>query len=395
MLLGNYAHINSSPGKGIGGFTNPYQWMKVSNIMNFYYGGASVSGITDKSSFNNGYLPPYTWTVAPKAGGLGMSSLGSGSIVTNLIPQYLALADFTGSGDITFNIEVFGNLLCDLTGSSSFSADITADGNIEISLTGDGGITATISADGNVSIDMTGSGILSGDAALYLNMLCAMTGSGALSADAALLVSMLCDMTGDGTLTASITGQKEMVASMTGSGELSADITAFAEMILTLVGNGALTAGIGAIADMSIDIVVTGTGLTSENVGAAVWAALQADINNPGTAGAALLAAGSAGDPWSTPLPGAYGAGTAGELVSNLADDTANKVWATDLPDTYATGEAGRILAQIQELVDELHKIQGLDISSPMSVTPTTRDAGTIHLDITGDGETITTVTRA
>lgn len=46
-------------------------------------------------------------------------------------------------------------------------------------------------------------------------------------------------------------------------------------------------------------------------------------------------------------------------------------------------------------LVDELHKIQGLDASNPMTVTPTTRDAGSIHLDITGDGETTTTVERA
>ena len=45
-------------------------------------------------------------------------------------------------------------------------------------------------------------------------------------------------------------------------------------------------------------------------------------------------------------------------------------------------------------LVDELHKIQGLDSGSPMTVTPSTRDAGSIHLDITGDGETSTTVTR-
>ncbi len=35
-----------------------------------------------------------------------------------------------------------------------------------------------------------------------------------------------------------------------------------------------------------------------------------------GTTGAALNAAGSAGDPWSTPLPGAYGAGTAGYKLS-------------------------------------------------------------------------------
>ena len=42
----------------------------------------------------------------------------------------------------------------------------------------------------------------------------------------------------------------------------------------------------------------------------------------------------------------------------------------------------------------ELWRIAGLDISNPMTVTPTSRDAGTISQDITGDGETTTTVTR-
>jgi hypothetical protein len=37
-----------------------------------------------------------------------------------------------------------------------------------------------------------------------------------------------------------------------------------------------------------------------------------------GTAGGALNAAGSAGDPWATDIPGAYGAGTAGNFLGNL-----------------------------------------------------------------------------
>lgn len=40
------------------------------------------------------------------------------------------------------------------------------------------------------------------------------------------------------------------------------------------------------------------------------------------SSGAALNAAGSAGDPWTTPLPGAYGAGTAGNIVGNNLNDT-------------------------------------------------------------------------
>jgi hypothetical protein len=45
-------------------------------------------------------------------------------------------------------------------------------------------------------------------------------------------------------------------------------------------------------------------------------------------------------------------------------------------------------------LIEELHKIGGLDKNNPMVVTQTTRTAGSITLELVGDGETITTVTR-
>lgn len=44
--------------------------------------------------------------------------------------------------------------------------------------------------------------------------------------------------------------------------------------------------------------------------------------------------------------------------------------------------------------IDELHKNEGLDIANPMTVTPSTREAGDISLLITGDGVTSSTVTR-
>ena len=48
----------------------------------------------------------------------------------------------------------------------------------------------------------------------------------------------------------------------------------------------------------------------------------------------------------------------------------------------------------IQNKVDELHKLEGLDAATPMTVTPTSRNAGTISQTISGDGETTSTVTR-
>ncbi len=51
-----------------------------------------------------------------------------------------------------------------------------------------------------------------------------------------------------------------------------------------------------------------------------VWDDILADHLTSGSTGAALNAAGSAGDPWNTSLPGAYGAGTAGFIVGTNLD---------------------------------------------------------------------------
>lgn len=53
------------------------------------------------------------------------------------------------------------------------------------------------------------------------------------------------------------------------------------------------------------------------------WDEVTADHLASGTTGNSLNAAGAAGDPWSTDLPGAYGAGTAGHIIGNALPDHA------------------------------------------------------------------------
>lgn len=68
----------------------------------------------------------------------------------------------------------------------------------------------------------------------------------------------------------------------------------------------------------------TGAALSAANapsaaaVADAVWDEVLSGHTGTGSAGAAMAAAGSAGDPWTTPLPGSYGAGTAGHIIGNL-----------------------------------------------------------------------------
>jgi hypothetical protein len=86
-----------------------------------------------------------------------------------------------------------------------------------------------------------------------------------------------------------------------------------------LVG-GRIDASVGAMAANTLTASALATDAVNEIVDQ-VWEEAIAD--HSGTAGstaAALAAASSAGDPWGTALPGAYGAGTAGFIVGNNLD---------------------------------------------------------------------------
>lgn len=87
-------------------------------------------------------------------------------------------------------------------------------------------------------------------------------------------------------------------------------------------------------------ITVTGDLLSTSNVGAAVWAAVATVNNIAGTMGQKLNAAGSAGDPWVTDLPGAYTGSQAGALL-----DAMN----TPLAVTATSREAGDLTQTVGE----------------------------------------------
>lgn len=86
------------------------------------------------------------------------------------------------------------------------------------------------------------------------------------------------------------------------------------------------------------------TGDAFARIGAPVGASISADIAAVApatwdvtlsshltalTTGAALNAAGSSGDPWATALPGVYGAGTAGNIVSSIKGKTDSLTFTT------------------------------------------------------------------
>lgn len=193
-----------------------------------------------------------------------------------------------------------------------------------------------------------------------------LNGSGTVSAaNLSLIIQLACtDLLGSGTLSASMSGLVQLASTLAGVGEITSALQLLAFVASNLTGTGAITATLRGTATLEAEITPFTT-LSPENLAASVWNSVAASFNSSGTMGEKLNNAASAGDPWGTALPG-----------------------------SYASGEAGQILAQIQTLVDELHRIQGLKAGEPMTVTPTSRVSGDIELEITGDGETTTTVER-
>lgn len=124
---------------------------------------------------------------------------------------------------------------------------------------------------GAMSMRTVGAGSMSANLIPARAMSVDMTGFGDLEATAALVISMACAMSGSGSLTAGIVGFLNMSVDFDGSGDLAASMSGIASMAIDMLGQGDLEATIAAYGNMEIDIVVTGTGLTTANVGDAIW----------------------------------------------------------------------------------------------------------------------------
>jgi hypothetical protein len=149
------------------------------------------------------------------------------------------------------------------------------------------------------------------------------------------------------------------------SGRIDASVGAMASNTLTAsalatdavteIQSGLATSSALATTDGKVDSILTDTGttipaqisglnnLSSTDVEDAVWDATMADHLISGSTGAALNAAGAAGDPWSTSLPGAYGAGTAGYIIGTNIDGTISSRAAQTTLDDIQNGLFARI----------------------------------------------------
>lgn len=191
-----------------------------------------------------------------------------------------------------------------------------------------------------------GAGALSAAIAGGKNASAVLTGSGGLTAVGQLIVSLAATIGGAGGIsTANLRAYLQMAATLSGSGGVSGALTGKGNMVAGVSGSGGVAGTATAKGVLAALITVTGAGLTTSNVGPAVWAALAAINNVAGTMGEKLNNAGAAANPWTEALPGAYVAGSAGYILGNLLAAIPPSVWATGIAGTHSAEELMRAIA--------------------------------------------------
>jgi hypothetical protein len=153
----------------------------------------------------------------------------------------------------------------------------------------------------------------------------ALTGTGELTATGGLIVQLIAAIAGSGTISdADIKAFLQLAAAISGTGDAAGDASGLGALIAALTGTGAADGSTATgTGNMSADLVVTGTGLTTANVGPAVWAAIAALNNTPGSMGEKLNDAGSASNPWTEVIEGGY---TAAQMLKLIAAAAAGEL---------------------------------------------------------------------
>lgn len=147
--------------------------------------------------------------------------------------------------------------------------------------------------------DVRGSGAIVATALAVKLAQADLTGSGDLDAIGSLIVQALADLTGSGEISdADLKAFLSAVAALTGSGGASGTRVGLGALISALTGSGTTATSVATgTGELDADLVVTGTGLTTGNVGQAVWSAIAAANNDPGTMGEKLNNAGGGSSP--------------------------------------------------------------------------------------------------
>jgi hypothetical protein len=144
-----------------------------------------------------------------------------------------------------------------------------------------------------------------------------VSGSGALTATGSLIVQLVAAVAGSGEISdADIQAFLQLSAALTGTGDADGTLTGLGELLAALTGSGLADGTLTGVGALAAALVVTGTGLTTANVGPAVWAAIATQNDTAGSMGEKLNDAGSASNPWTEVIESGY---TAAQILKLIA----------------------------------------------------------------------------
>lgn len=168
--------------------------------------------------------------------------------------------------------------------------------------------------------NLVGLGSVSASVAGGLNAAAALTGSGTISAATLqLIVSLVASLTGSGTVSASdLRAYLNAVASLSGSGSLAASSSAIAWLYAATDGVGSFSSAVAsALGELSATILSYGE-LTPEGLRDAVWNAIAANFDVPGSMGEKMNDAGSASNPWTEVIESGFTAAQILRLIASV-----------------------------------------------------------------------------
>lgn len=355
MLLTGYTWLNSNPGREIGGASNPYKWMKVSSSMMFYTGDHVIPNITKKANLYTGYRAPYVLSLSLSEGEIAATGglEGQGVLSTSMSGGVNIESALSGQGLInTANASLIAYAVSALLGTGTLSADIVGKLEAAAALSGSGDINGALGLLSSAVASIIGTSSVSGDITGSLDASASLVGIGQLIADVSSLLYIQAALSGVGNISSDISAAANASASLLGQGDIVGAIQTIAHIESQLAGIGTFNITSTTIPGfISADITLS-TALSPDTLAAAVWNAVAANFNSPGTMGEKVNDAGSASNPWTEIIEGSY---TASDILKLMAAVLAGKSTIVDNGDGTKTvtfraidDSADRIEAEIE-----------------------------------------------
>jgi hypothetical protein len=347
-LIGNGLRLSSNPMRMMsqaGVYTaERAAWDRIGNIKNFYLGDA---GVSKTSAIPVGYLPPYCWVMPIKAGGMSSTVFvrGAGALgAVNLAGGRNATSAITGDGQLTK-----ADAMLVMWAASAMMANGTIDADLVARILANAGLTGGGNAVGSLVgavlavAELVGSGDLTkAEAVMALVGTAGLFGSSATAAGIVGVVQAQGELEGQASLVAEVAGIFWAAAALAGNAQLAALLIALGPPECAITASGSAQGALQAKGNFAAAITSAGEALTTANVAMAVWNALAASMNQPGSMGEKLNSAGAGGDPWNVELPGTYGVGKAGHIVGQNLDDKVSELPVASASATWnALIEAG------------------------------------------------------